>query len=150
MALKFAEILIGIFLSSCPCGQTAKQQEQGKPEGKPTQTIIKQSNRMDLSKITNEKVRKAIEALQLGDKAWYNFFTDTPVMTDDGNKVDFKSFFSKALGEEKFLTIDKVENDGKDIYGNFKAGQWGTFKVYFKFHQNPDGKFDRLDIGQAK
>ena len=59
-------------------------------------------------------------------------------MTDDGNKVDFKNFFAKALGTEKFLTIDKVENDGKDIYGNFKAGQWGTFPVFFKFHQNEE------------
>lgn len=105
---------------------------------------------MDLSKITNETVRKAIEALQNGDQSWYSFFTPNPAMTDDGNKVDFKNFFAKALGEEKFLSIDKVENEGKDVYGNFKAGQWGTFKVYFKFHQNAEGKFDRLDIGQAK
>lgn len=105
---------------------------------------------MDLTKITNETVRKAIEALQSGDKAWYSFFTDNVEMTDDGNKVDFKKFFAKALGGEKFLTIDKVENDGKSIYGNFKAGSWGTFKVFFKFHQNAEGKFDRLDIGQTK
>ncbi|MNK11793.1 hypothetical protein D3C87_298410 [compost metagenome] len=36
------------------------------------------------------------------------------------------------------------------IKGNFKAGNWGTFPVFFNFHQNADGKFDRLDIGQAK
>lgn len=105
---------------------------------------------MDLSKITNDKVRQAIEALQTGDRNWYSFFTENPAMTDDGNRIDFKSFFAKALGTEKFVTIDKVENDGKDVYGNFKAGQWGTFKVFFKFHQNPEGKFDKLDIGQAK
>ncbi|MDP9956571.1 hypothetical protein J2X97_002230 [Epilithonimonas hungarica] len=104
---------------------------------------------MDYDKITNETVKKAIEALENGDKSWYSYFTDDPVMTDDGNKVDFKSFFAKALGEEKFLSIDKVENDGKDVYGNFKAGKWGTFRVFFKFHQNTEGKFDRLDIGQA-
>lgn len=105
---------------------------------------------MDFSKITNEKVKKAIEALDAGDKSWYTFFTENPEMTDDGNKVDFKSFFGKALGNEKFLTIDKVENEGKDVYGNFKAGQWGTFKVFFKFHLNAEGKFDRLDIGQSR
>lgn len=104
---------------------------------------------MDLSKIKNDTVRKAIEALQSGDSAWYSYFTDNPVMTDDGNKIDFKNFFTKALGNEKFLSIDKVENDGKHIFGNFKAGQWGTFKVFFKFHTNSQGKFDRLDIGQA-
>ncbi len=104
---------------------------------------------MNLDNITNNIVKNAVEALQSGDKKWYSYFTENPVMTDDGNKVDFKSFFAKALGTEKFLTIDQVENDGKDIYGNFKAGNWGTFRVFFKFHQNADGKFDRLDIGQA-
>lgn len=105
---------------------------------------------MDLSKISNETVKQAINALQSGDKNWYTFFTENPILTDDGNKADFRNFFAKALGNEKFLTIDKVENDGKEVYGNFKAGQWGTFKVFFKFHQNTEGKFDRLDIGQAK
>lgn len=105
---------------------------------------------MDLSKITHQNVRKAIEALQAGDKSWYSFFTDHPVMTDDGNTVDFKSFFGKALGNEKFLSIDKVEEEGRAVYGNFKAGSWGTFKVFFKFHEGAGGKFDRLDIGQAK
>lgn len=104
---------------------------------------------MDLSSITNQTVRQAIEALQSGDQKWYSYFTENPVMTDDGNKTDFKGFFSKALGDEKFETIDKVENNGKDIYGLFKAGKWGSFKVFFKFHQNAAGKFDRLDIGQA-
>ena len=108
-----------------------------------------QEKTMDLSKLTNSEVKNAIEALQAGDKIWYSYFTENPSMTDDGNNVDFKSFFSKALGEEKFLTIDKVENDGKDIYGNFKAGKWGTFKVFFKFHQNSKGKFEKLDIGQT-
>lgn len=105
---------------------------------------------MDTGKLTNETVKKAFEALQSGDKSWYSFFTDDAVMTDDGNKVDFKNFFAKALGHEKFLTIDKVENNGKDIYGSYKAGQWGTFPVFFKFHQNAAGKFDRLEIGQGK
>ncbi|WP_228728578.1 hypothetical protein [Chryseobacterium endalhagicum] len=105
---------------------------------------------MDLSKITDETVRQAVQALQDGDQSWYTYFTENSVMTDDGNTVDFKSFFSNALGKEKFLTIDKVENDGKNIYGNFQAGKWGTFPVFFRFHKNNEGKFDRLDIGQAK
>ncbi|WP_260262724.1 hypothetical protein [Elizabethkingia occulta] len=104
---------------------------------------------MNLSIITNAEVKKAIEALQSGDQNWYLYFTDNPEMTDDGHKVDFKSFFEKALGHEKFLSIDRVEDDGKTLYGNFKAGQWGTFRVFFKFHQNATGKFERLDIGQA-
>ena len=136
MTLLSFMLIIGFTISAC-----AQKTEK---------TITNQKQQiMDYNKITNETVKKAIEALENGDKSWYSYFTDDPVMTDDGNKVDFKSFFAKALGEEKFLSIDKVENDGKDVYGNFKAGKWGTFRVFFKFHQNTEGKFDRLDIGQA-
>lgn len=107
--------------------------------------------KMDLSIITNENVMKAIEALQANDKkAWYAHFTDNATFTDDGRTMNFKSFFDNAFDKkEMFLDIDTVANEGKDIYGNFYAGQWGAFRVYFKFHQNKDGKFDRLDIGQA-
>lgn len=143
MKLKFFMPIIAVSLSLGACGQS---QNGHSPQVKKNKT----EQKMDLLKITNEKVRQAIEALQSGDKSWYTFFTENPAMTDDGNKTDFRNFFSKALGNEKFITIDKVENNGRDIYGNFKAGQWGTFKVFFKFHQNDDGKFDRLDIGQAR
>ena len=119
-------------------------------EANKEQTTTQKTQTMDLSKITDTTVKAAMEAFQAGDKSWYDFFAENPVMTDDGNAVDFKSFFSKALGEEKFLSIDKVENNGKDIYGNFKAGNWGTFKVFFKFQVNEAGKFHQLDIGQAK
>jgi len=144
MKILYIATLLILSLSLPACGQSKK--------GSTPTTSHKSSKKkitMDFSKITNEKVKQAIEALDAGDKSWYTFFTANPEMTDDGNKVDFKSFFGKALGTEKFLTIDKVENEGKDIYGNFKAGQWGTFKVFFKFHLNADGKFDRLDIGQS-
>lgn len=136
----FLFLLMNVSLVACGQKKTSTKSE--------SQTI--KENKMDLSKITNPEVKSAIEALQSGDKSWYSYFTENPAMTDDGNKINFKSFFSKALGTEKFLTIDKVENDGKDVTGNFKAGSWGTFKVFFKFHQNAEGKFDRLDIGQAK
>ncbi|TDX87254.1 hypothetical protein [Epilithonimonas xixisoli] len=135
--------LFSILISSCLFISACAQKKEEKK-------IINQKHKtMNLDKITNNNVRKAIEALDSGDKIWYSYFTENPTMTDDENKIDFKSFFATALGKEKFLTIDKVENDGKDIYGNFKAGNWGTFRVFFKFHQNTDGKFDRLDIGQA-
>ncbi len=112
----------------------------------------KTEQKMDISKITNPQVKQAIEALQNNDKkAWFSFFTKDAVFTDDGRIMDFTSFFDNAFKhKEKFLTIDKVENNGKDIFGNFFAGQWGTFKVYFKFHQQADGKLNRLDIGQSK
>lgn len=106
----------------------------------------------DLPHIPNPAVKTAIEALQSNDRtAWYSCFTADAVFTDDGQTRDFKTFFDNAFAHgEKFLTIDMIENEGNNLYGNFFAGQWGTFRVYFKFQQNADGKFNRLDIGQAK
>ncbi|MDA3615052.1 nuclear transport factor 2-like protein [Polluticaenibacter yanchengensis] len=120
------------------------------------QKTAKQSNsksiKMDFSKITNKEVKQALEALEENNKeAWFALFTDDAKFTDDGRAMDFKSFFNNAFSKkEKFLAIEKVENDSKDITGNFYAGQWGTFKVFFRFRQNADGKFHQLDIGQAK
>lgn len=137
-------ILLAIGSSNTACGQNIAKEKQ-------TSTLTsKKQQTMDLSKITDSQVKQAIEALQTGDKNWYSFFIENPAMTDDGNKVDFKAFFANALGKEMFLSIDRVENDSKNIHGNFKAGQWGTFPVFFRFHKNTEGKFDRLDIGQDR
>ena len=142
--MKMLILVIAWSLSLTSCGQQTKNNQYTK--------TIKTENKMDLTKITNENVKNAIEALQANDKnAWYSFFTNDVKLTDDGRTLDFKPFFDNAFNhKEKFLTIDKVENDGKNITGNFFAGQWGTFKVFFNFHQNADGKFNRLDIGQTK
>lgn len=87
-------ILLAIGVSCTACGQNAVKE-------KPI-SISKKQQTMDLSKITDLQVKQAIEALQTGDKSWYGFFTENPVMTDDGNKVDFKSFFANALVKKCF------------------------------------------------
>lgn len=138
-------IMISIFsFAFQACGQKSTEQ-------KTNVTTIKTEVKMDLSKITNENVKKAVEALQSNDKdAWFSRFADEVHFTDDGRTLDFKPFFDNAFNhEENFLEIQKVENNGKDIYGNFFAGQWGTFYVYFKFHEDANGKINRLDIGQV-
>ncbi|MDQ1090236.1 hypothetical protein [Siphonobacter sp. SORGH_AS_1065] len=134
--------------SFAACGQSKQVIPTQKSEVQNLQII----NKMDTNKLTNETVKKAFDALQSGDKlTFYSFFTKDPIFTDDGRTLNFKSFFDNAFNhKEKFLSIDKVENEGKSIYGDFFAGQWGTFKVFFKFHQNAEGQFDRLDIGQGK
>jgi hypothetical protein len=105
---------------------------------------------MDTSKLSNPIVKFAIEALQTGDKTtWFNLFVGDASLYDDGNKQDFKSFFDKALGHERFTSIDKVDNEGLDVYGHFHSDTWGDFKTFFKFHIGDDGKIKRLDIGQA-
>jgi hypothetical protein len=63
--------------------------------------------------------------------------------------MNFKSFFEKALGHERFTSIDKVEQNGLHVYGKFHSDQWGNFKTYFKFTVDTDGKISKLEIGQA-
>ncbi|MBC9797339.1 hypothetical protein [Sinomicrobium weinanense] len=105
---------------------------------------------MDTSELTNEIVKNAFDALQEGDNAtWSSLFTPDAELYDDGSPRDLKAFNNTAIGHERFTSIDKVENDGKDIYGQFHSDQWGDFKVYFKFHIDHTGKIHRLDIGQA-
>lgn len=105
---------------------------------------------LHLERITNRVVRAAIEALQAGDHAaWRALFAANVVFTDDGNPRDFETFTAGSVGHEKFLTIDTVERDGCDVYGDFDAGQWGRFPVFFKFTVEDEG-ITRLDIGQAK
>jgi hypothetical protein len=130
--------LIGLSLSA-----------QGQTIGIPAKSI-KNINIMNIDKLTNPTVKKAIDALQADDhKAWFALFTTEAELFDDGHQVNFKSFFKKALGHERFTSIDKVENNSLDLYGKFHSDQWGDFKTYFRFTINTDGKISRLDIGQA-
>lgn len=104
---------------------------------------------MDTSKLTNQTVKAAIEALQEKDnKKWLTYFTTDAKMTDDGKPRNFQSFSKSAVGEEWFTELHRVENDGKDVYGHLKTKKWGEFNVYFKFHINAKGKIHQLDIGQ--
>lgn len=104
---------------------------------------------IDLNKLTNRKVKAAIDALQKGDhNGWFLLFAEEVVLYDDGNEMQFNNFFKKALGHERFTSIDKVENKGLDVYGHFHSDQWGDFKAFFKFQLNKEGKINRLDIGQ--
>jgi len=115
------------------------------------QNINKNIKTMNTENLSNEIVKGAIKALQENDKAvFYSYFTESAIFSDDGNERDLKSFFDNAFNhKEKFLSIDKVENEGKNLTGKFYAGQWGTFEVFFNFHINQNGKIERLDIGQT-
>lgn len=79
------------------CGQSNKK------------TTPQKAQKMELTKISNENVKKAIAALQANDKsAWYSYFTSDAIFTDDGRTLSFKSFFDNAFDKkEKFLDIDK-------------------------------------------
>jgi hypothetical protein len=104
---------------------------------------------MNLDKL-NPVVKAAMEALQNGDKnAWEELFTFDAEMFDDGIERDLRGFTRDAVGKERFTSIDKIENEGCDVYGDFHSPQWGDFQTYFKFTLNQDGKIKRLDIGQT-
>ncbi|PUZ26385.1 hypothetical protein DCC81_11710 [Chitinophaga parva] len=106
---------------------------------------------MDTSKLTNTTVKAAFDAWQNGDaKTFLAYFTADAKLFDDDNPRNFQSFVKEACGHEKFTSIDKVENNGLAIFGNFHTERWGDFKTYFKFHISAGGKIERLDIGQAK
>lgn len=141
-------ILLFAFSSITACGQ---QQKTDKKSEKTTVKSTQKNNKMDLNKITNPTVKSAIEAWQNGDsKSFLSYFTSDAKLYDDGSPRNFQNFVKEACGHEKFTTIEKVGNDGKDIIGNFHTESWGDFKTYFNFTINEEGKFSRLDIGQAK
>lgn len=108
------------------------------------------ADNMNTEVLTNITVKSAFEAWQKGDrKMFLSFFTTDAKLYDDGSPRDFERFVKDACGNEKFTSIDKVENNGLAIFGAFHTKSWGDFKTYFKFHINAEGKLNRLDIGQA-
>ena len=105
---------------------------------------------MELDKISNKTAKAAIAAWQAGDAAqWLSFFTAQASLLDDGHPRDFKKFSTEAIGTERFTSIDKVEEEGTAVYGQFHSDTWGDFKTYFKFKINAAGKIEQLEIGQA-
>jgi hypothetical protein len=101
-------------------------------------------------KTSNKIAESAIEAWQQGNSAlWLSFFTRDARLLDDGNARDFKKFSTEAIGHERFTSIDKVEDKGLSIYGQFHSDTWGDFKTYFKFYINKEGKIYQLEIGRA-
>ena len=105
---------------------------------------------MDTSKLTNVTVRSAVEAWQRGDaKKWLSIFTPDAKLFDDGSPRNFQLFVKEACGRERFTKIDKVENNGLDVFGQFHTEAWGNFPTYFKFSIDAEGKIFRLDIGQS-
>jgi hypothetical protein len=100
--------------------------------------------------LTNKTVKAAIEALQKDDRqAWSALFEPDALLYDDGKPRSLPKFTEDALGHERFTAIERVENHGLDVTGQFHSDQWGDFRTYFRFQLSPSGKIKRLDIGQA-
>jgi hypothetical protein len=100
--------------------------------------------------LTNPTVKAAVEALQAGDrKAWAALFEPGAKLYDDGAPRSLEKFTRDALGHERFVSIDRVENNGLDLVGAFHSDRWGDFRTYFKFQLSASGKIKRVDIGQT-
>jgi hypothetical protein len=105
---------------------------------------------MNTDTLTNQTIKTAIDALQKGDqKAWAALLEADAKLYDDGSPRSLEKFTKEALGHERFISIEKVENHGLEVVGGFHSDQWGDFRTYFRFHLSPSGKIKRLDIGQA-
>lgn len=127
------KIVISLLFACTACGQSTDKTQKVKTDH-----------------ISNQTVKKALDALQNSDdKAWFSLFTENAELYDDGRKKNFRNFFTKAIGHERFTSIDKIENKSLLIYGKFHSDLWGDFKTYFKFQVDEKGKITRLDIGQA-
>jgi hypothetical protein len=127
------KIIISLLFAVTACGQA-----------------INKTEKVTTDQINNQTVKKAVDALQNADeKEWFSLFSDNAELYDDGRKKNFRNFFTKAIGHERFTSIDKVENNSLAIYGKFHSDLWGDFKTYFKFQIDEKGKITRLDIGQA-
>jgi hypothetical protein len=101
-------------------------------------------------KIPNATAKAAIDALQAGNKtAWAALFESNAQLFDDGQPRDLHHFTEKALGHERFTSIDAIENGGLSLTGRFHSDTWGDFRTYFRFKLSGAGKIVRLDIGQA-
>ena len=110
----------------------------------------KESKTMQYEIISHPVAKAAIEAWQQGDeKAWRALFTHNAQLFDDGHPRDLHQFSTEAIGHERFTSIDKVEDNGRSVYGKFHSDTWGDFKTYFRFHLDADGKIIKLEIGQA-
>ncbi|SEP31050.1 nuclear transport factor 2 family protein [Niastella yeongjuensis] len=106
---------------------------------------------MDTSKLSNPTVKAAFEAWQAGDsKLWLSFFTADAQLLDDGHPRNFQNFSTKAIGHERFTSVDIVKDSGRSIFGHFHSDTWGNFKTYFKFHLDANSKIYKLEIGQAE
>jgi hypothetical protein len=106
---------------------------------------------MNMEQLSNSLVKRAIVALNSGDRAaWFGLFTQDATLTDDGNKQDFVKWSDSEIfgrGQGRLINVKREENNGLTVYGTFRSAQWGTFETVFKFHES-GGRLSGLDVAQ--
>jgi hypothetical protein len=129
-------LLLITILSTRACGQTHQHQK---------------NNKMNYQLITNGVAQGAIKAWQEADRSkWLSYFSDGALLYDDGDLRDFLDFSTHAIGDEYFVSFDKIEDGGTTLFGHFHTKKYGDFKARFHFYINSKNKITRLDINQAK
>ena len=94
-------------------------------------------------------VRTAVAALQAGDKlAWLTCFTAGAKLFDNGKRKNLFHFTRNSLGSIRFTDIERVNNDGRDIYGLLRIGDEENIHAYFKFRLDAAAMCSRLDVGR--
>jgi hypothetical protein len=115
---------------------------------------------MKINDIKHPLVRAAVQAMTDNDRdAWMQLFRPDAVLTDDGKAHDFvrwsdtelfgraRAYHVMPKSRGYFTSIERVEDDGLKVVGQFHADRWGDFQAFCRFHIS-DGKFTRLDVGQ--
>jgi hypothetical protein len=111
----------------------------------------------------NPTVRKAIDALQHGEvRVWLSSFVRDAVVYDHGNVMTAEEFIEKSAGLEYFTRVDRTEDGGMSVIGNYHTVQWGDFLVSFRFvfaagwgetgksgRREGEDRICRLDVSQV-
>lgn len=94
-------------------------------------------------------VRTAVSALQAGDKlGWLTCFTAGAKLFDNGKRRSLFNFTRDNIGLMQFNDIERVDNDGRDVYGMLQFREEESFRAYFKFRLDAAAMCSRLDIGR--
>jgi hypothetical protein len=94
-------------------------------------------------------VRTAISALQAGDKlGWLTCFTAGAKLFDNGKRRSLFNFTRDNIGLMQFNDIERVDNDGRDVYGMLRFREEKSFRAYFKFRLDAAAMCSRLDIAR--
>lgn len=105
---------------------------------------------MEFSSLSNNAVKSALKALASKNlDAWYALFTDQVRLVENGKEGDFKTYFDEAMKySARFLHVEKENNNGLEVIGEYFAGRGGRFRASFTFQQNEQGKLNHLEIQQ--
>lgn len=95
-------------------------------------------------------VRTAISALQAGDKlGWLTCFTAGAKLFDNGKRRSMFNFTRDHVGAMRFTEIERVDNDGRDVYGVIRLRDEQDIHAYFKVRLDAAAMCSRLDIGRT-